>query len=349
MRMKSNISPVLSLQLIKSVVLSCFLMLAKSGASQDIHFSQFYNTPLFANPANTGFLLDADYRFGLNYRRQFVNLITNPYRSFSAYGDAAILQNQFEFAWAGIGGFLLSDVAGSGNLRTTKAYISLAYHQMLGQSSLLSAGCNLGWVTRSVDPSKLTFPDQFNGHFFDGSLPTGSVFSTTSISYPDVQVGLNYSYFASQDIYISAGYSLANALKPKETFFSSTINERVNHKHTGYLNAIIKIGNNTIIQPSALAISQAGAASWTAGAQVRRQISKQKDASMHAGFFIRKNDAMIPSLGLQFGRIALNFSYDITNSPLRTFNNGAGASELSIMSLNNIGEKPSREFSCPHF
>jgi type IX secretion system PorP/SprF family membrane protein len=325
------------------------LMLAKTGISQDLHFSQFYNTPLYANPAYTGFLPDTDYRLGISYRQQFANILPNPYRTFSAYGDAVILQNRFDYAWAGVGGLLLNDVAGTGNFRTTKAYLSLAYHQMLGGSSLLSAGCNIGWVTKSLDPSKFTFPDQFNGHFFDGSLPTGSVISRSSVSYPDLQVGLNYSYFASDDIYLSLGYKLANALKPKESFFSGSYNERVNHKHTGFFNAIIKTNSTLIIQPSMLYSSQAGAISWMAGTQVRLQISKEKDASFHTGIFWRNNDAIIPSVGLQIRRISFNFSYDVTNSGLRNFNNGAGATEFNLNTLNNIGEKPSREFSCPHF
>ena len=348
MKRNEKISIRLKLQLLKIVVLSSLFILTKSVSSQDIHFSQFYNTPLFANPANTGFLSDADYRMGVTYRRQFVNLMSNPYRSFSAFGDAAILQNQFDYAWAGIGGFLLSDVAGSGNLRTTKAYVSFSFHQMLGQSSLLSAGFNLGWVTRSIDPSKLTFPDQFNGHIFDGNLPTASGLSASSISYPDVQVGFNYSYFASNDIYMSIGYTLANVLKPKETFFSNAINELVNRKHTGFFNAIIKTGPGVIVQPSMLYIKQAGTTSWMAGTQVRMHLSKQKEISMHTGLFWRGNDAIIPSVGLIIKRISFNFSYDITNSGVRNFNNGAGANEFSLISLNNYGEKPLRELDCPH-
>ena len=32
--------------------------------AQDLQFSQFFNAPLLVNPANTGFLPDADYRLG---------------------------------------------------------------------------------------------------------------------------------------------------------------------------------------------------------------------------------------------------------------------------------------------
>jgi len=43
---------------------------------QDLHFSQWYNSPLTANPANTGFIPDADYRIGANYRNQYSTIMT---------------------------------------------------------------------------------------------------------------------------------------------------------------------------------------------------------------------------------------------------------------------------------
>src|SRR3954470_16147115 len=90
-------------------------------ARQDLHFSQYFNSPLLVNPANTGFIPDGDYRVGINYRNQWAN-IGNPYKTFSAFGDAQVFGDRFENGWVGVGGALLRDVAGSGNLATTRAY-----------------------------------------------------------------------------------------------------------------------------------------------------------------------------------------------------------------------------------
>ena len=50
---------------IKFIILAaCSLWLTNSFA-QDLHFSQFFNNPLLTNPANTGFIPDADYRLAL--------------------------------------------------------------------------------------------------------------------------------------------------------------------------------------------------------------------------------------------------------------------------------------------
>src|SRR5215813_2231473 len=85
-----------------------------SSTAQDLHFSQYFNTPLLVNPANTGFAPDVDYRVGINYRNQWASITPNPYKTMSAWGDIQAFNNRFESGWVGLGGALLRDVAGSG-------------------------------------------------------------------------------------------------------------------------------------------------------------------------------------------------------------------------------------------
>ena len=99
--------------------------------AQDLHFSQFMNSPLTTNPANTGFIPGGDYRIGMNYRNQWSSIMSIPYKTFSAFGDAQVMRNRFETGWIGAGGTILRDVAGSGNLTSTKVYGSIAYHQLI--------------------------------------------------------------------------------------------------------------------------------------------------------------------------------------------------------------------------
>src|SRR6478752_1836061 len=122
-----------------SFLYAAFAVLAFTGANaQDLHFSQFFNSPLTTNPANTGFIPDADYRIGANYRNQYSSIMAVPYKTISVFGDAQVFRDKLENGWLGLGGVILRDVAGSGSLTSTKAYASIAYHQLLGLSSLLS-------------------------------------------------------------------------------------------------------------------------------------------------------------------------------------------------------------------
>jgi len=139
--------------------LSGFLASGQAGA-QDLHFSQFFNSPLTTNPANTGFIPDADYRIGANYRKQWSNIMAAPYKTTSVFADAQLFRDQLENGWLGLGAVFLSDVAGSGSLRSTKIYGSVAYHQMLGLSSLVFAGFNLGRVNQRIDSSRTHYTNQ---------------------------------------------------------------------------------------------------------------------------------------------------------------------------------------------
>ena len=112
-------------------VLCCQFCSMKSSFAQDLHFSQWYNTPLITNPANTGFIPDADYRLGANYRNQWSAIMTVPYKTYSVWGDAQLFRNSIQNGWIGVGAVVLNDVAGRGNLRSNKVYGSVAYHQII--------------------------------------------------------------------------------------------------------------------------------------------------------------------------------------------------------------------------
>jgi type IX secretion system PorP/SprF family membrane protein len=234
------------------VLLAC---LAVNAHAQDLHFSQFFHSPLTTNPANTGFIPDGDYRFGINYRNQWSAVMTVPYKTMSAFGDVQVLKDRLENGWVGLGGVILRDVAGSGNLTSTKVYGSVAYHQMLGYSSLLSLGFNAGYANKQINASNLKFPDQFDGRFFDNKLPTSAVLNSNNIGYADIQVGMNYAYFPTENIYINTGFSVHHVNKPMESFFSSTqdsIENRVPRRYIGFLNASLKINDQCDHQPECI-------------------------------------------------------------------------------------------------
>src|SRR5512147_1581901 len=84
--------------------------------AQHLHFSQWFNSPLTTNPANTGFIPDADYRIGANYRNQWSAIMSVPYKTMSIWGDAQVFRDRIETGWLGLGGVILRDVAGSGSL-----------------------------------------------------------------------------------------------------------------------------------------------------------------------------------------------------------------------------------------
>jgi type IX secretion system PorP/SprF family membrane protein len=317
--------------------------------AQDLHFSQFFNSPLTTNPANTGFIPDADFRLGVNYRSQFSNIMSAPYRTMSIFGDAQILRDKIESGWLGVGGVLLRDEAGSGSLTSTKIYASIAYHQMLGYSSLLTAGFNLGWANKRIDQSKLKFPDQFDGKFFDGGLPTSVVLQSNNISYFDMQVGMNYAYFPTENIFINAGYSIQHVNSPRETFFSDPVLSNIPIRHIAFLNALLKVRDNVIINPNVYYTTQARASEMTIGMNAAYNLAENGEKQLIGGLYYRLGDAVIPMAGLEVKNYRFTFSYDVTTSSLSSFNHSMGALEFSLMKKGIYNEASPRTTLCPKF
>ena len=322
-----------------------FLFCASNVFTQDLHFSQYFNAPLLVNPANTGFIPDGAYRIGVNYRNQWAN-IGNPYKTFSAFGDIQLFADRMENGWVGIGGSLLSDVAGTGNLTSTKAYASVAYHQTVGLGSLISAGFNVGWVNKKIDFTKLIFDSQWNGKFFDISVPNGEAFVTNQTNYFTLQFGVNYAYYPNENTYLNIGFSASNINRPKETFFNQSLNDtRVPARFTTFLNGSFKLGDRWIINPNVYISKMTTAWELVVGGIAQRNLSGDGNLQLLLGGYMRQNDALIPVIGINQNGYKFTFSYDITSSGLKNYNQGRGAYEFSIIKQGLFSR--SQDIKCP--
>ncbi len=335
--------------MIKHITVNLLMLFCiEASSAQDLHFSQYFNAPLLVNPANTGFIPDGDYRLGLNYRNQWSSITNNPYKTFSAYGDMQVLGDRFENGWVGIGGALLRDVAGAGNLTSTRGFGSIAYHQALGLGSLLSAGFNVGMVNKRVDITKLTFDNQWNGKFFDIAAPSGELFTVNQINYFTLQAGMNYAYYPNENTYINAGASVSHINRPKESFFDSEtgIDQRLEPRYTGFLNASFKTPDNVWIANPNIYVSKMGSATEIVlGANLQRNLSGDGNTQLIVGGYYRVSDAVIPVVGFQQGSYKITFNYDATTSGLRPYNNTRGAYEFSLVKQGVFDN--SRPLKCP--
>lgn len=319
-----------------------------SSNAQDLHFSQYFNTPLLINPANTGFAPDVDWRVGLNYRNQWASITPNPYKTMAAWGDMQLFNNRFENGWVGIGGSLLKDVAGSGGLSATRGFASVAYHQLVGLKSLVSGGLNFGFVNKRIDLSKLTFDNQWNGKFFDVTIPSGETFSYNSVTYLDIGLGLNYALYPSDAAYVNVGFSAMHLNRPRESFFSNKITDtRLNPRLTLFFNGSFKVNNQWIVNPN-IYISKMGTAYETVGGlNAHYNLSGDGNSQLIAGLYLRLKDAFIPMIGYQWNNLAITVNYDATSSTLGTYNQTQGAYELSIVKTGLFNTSGGKDVKCP--
>ena len=330
-------------------ILYLFLLVfwAADMHAQDLHFSQYFHTPLLINPANTGFNPDYDYRLGANYRDQWAN-VGNPYKTMSVWGDTKLFTERFENGWVGVGGSLLKDVAGSGSLSSTSGYATVAYHQMIGYNSLLSGGFGLGFVTKRIDITKLTFDNQWNGKFFDITLPTNEPFAFSQSTYLDLQMGLNYAYFASENAYFNAGISIMHINNPRESFFDPSVSDnRVNRRYTAFVNGSFKVQDIWIVNPNIYVSKMGNAWETVAGLNANRDLSGDGTSQFILGLYYRSNDALIPMVGYQVNDTKFTINYDATISGLSTLNGTRGAYEISIVKSGVFPSSSSRAVRCP--
>ncbi len=316
--------------------------------AQELHFSQYFNSPLLINPANTGFNPDYDYRLGANYRNQWSNVLSTPYKTMGIWGDAQINPKKLESGWFGVGGTIIKDVAGSASLSSTKGYASMAYHQMLGYSSLLSLGFNVGAVNKKVERNKLVYDNQWNGRFFDANGPVdgGETFVNNQVTYFDLQVGLNYAWFVSQSAYFNAGFSILHLNKPKETFFSNTVDPTIPPRYTLFINGSYKLDDKWILNGNFYVSKSAGANETILGINANRDLSGEGLKVLIMGLYYRNKDAIIPMAGYQLNDLKFTISYDVTTSNLGKFNGRQGAYEASVVK-SGIYLSGHRGIKCP--
>ena len=322
-------------------------MLSVEAWGQDLHFSQYYNTPLLVNPANTGFNPDFDFRAGVNYRNQWAS-VGSPYKTTSAWGDVKLLGNRIENGWIGLGGMLWKDQAGSGSLTGTTGMLSLAYHQMLGYNSLLSGGFSVGYTQKRIDVTKLTFDDQWNGIFFDANIPSFEPFTTNQVSYVDLQAGINYAYFASENFYFNTGVSVMHINTPRESFFDASVsNNEISRRYNFFINASVKVVDTWILNPNIYVSMVGNSREILAGINANRDLGDNGARQLIMGVYYRNNDAVIPLFGYQINDLKMTFNYDATISSLSKSNLTRGAYEISIVKSGIFPSSQGRQTRCP--
>ena len=338
---------------LSALLLAC--MSTHMVVAQSMHFSQYYNSPMLQNPANTALMSDYDYRAGVNYRNQWA-AIPVPYNTASAFVDVQAFRKDEGTGWLGIGGAFFNDKAGDGNLSLTRFEGFLAYHKILNDINMLSVGLSAGSVERSVNFSALTFDQQWDGFSFNGSLPNGESNYVAKTNYTTFGAGLNYAYFPSDAAYIKIGIGVANINQPKESFYN--LNNTVGIRPTLNAEGIFKLNEYWTANPSLYFTTQTGATELIFGSLGKVGVggtAKDDDRTQVIfGAYYRLNDAFIGAVGIDWSGLQVVASYDFTTSALGPYTGGYGAAEISIIYKGMYGsiatKNPGRRTTnCPRF
>lgn len=320
----------------------------KNLLAQDIHFSQFFETPLLRNPALAG-IFTGDYRLQMVYRDQWRS-VTEGYKTGSLNGEYKLhIGKDDDFIT--VGGQVLFDRAGSAALTQTSVMPVVNYHKSISaeQNRYFSLGFMGGVVNRYFDRSKITTDNTYNTGF-DGENTV-----IPNYTYMDGSTGLSYNSNLSDDpednFYVGIAYH--HFIKPKNTFFRDP-SVRLNPKwvaSTGFHFGVTDFSYITIQADYSL---QKEYKETIAGVMYGTKIGPEVDNAkyvLHGGLFLRWNDALIPVLKVDYSGFSFAFSYDVNISKLKPASLGRGGFELSLSYIGFTQRNNSslNAVKCPRF
>lgn len=334
-----------------ALIVTCFLW--TSSMAQDIHFSQYFASPLTLNPALTG-SFNADFRVTANFRTQYFkndwNSANATYMTYAGGVDAPLFRKKLNPDQFGVGLQFFSDRAGDGALTTTSVLASIAYHKTIDryERHSISLGMQGGIIQKRIDFTRLTFESQFNGlDGFDLTGATGENFTQTSMIYPDVTIGVLWRSKIGKTNNLYVGGSYAHLNSPTESFLGS--DNKLSPKITAHGGIDIGLGKYIILTPGFMILSQNTASEITIGTALAYKVAET--SYLYIGAWYRAKDAIVPLVGYEWNGFRAGVSFDVTASDINLATNSKGAVEVSLTYIHN--QEPPRSMSpvkfCPRF
>jgi type IX secretion system PorP/SprF family membrane protein len=327
----------------------CFLflivVLPKMQLAQDIHFSHVNRQPLFQNPANTG-LFKGDIRLTANYKDQWRS-VSVPFTTSVFAADC-----KTKFKRINIGCLLFHDQVGDGALQTFESLFSCAknFYLSVDSSHSLSAGFQVGFNYRQLNWNKFYFDNQFNGLYFDPTIPINETVANTSKSNMTIGTGFVYSYSKKNNYSLTIGLSGHNLNRPNQGFFGSTIKRDPRFSLFGLMD--ILYSKQIHIIPGFSFNTQGKYKELLIGGQVKHVLTDQKGSfkAIDGGLWMRTKDAFIVRLGVAIQNWTVAVSYDTNISKLAVASNLRGGFELSASYIiTRFKPKKSNYKVCPDF
>jgi len=325
----------------QTAIAAAALLFGNDARAQDIHFSQFYLSPLTQNPALSG--AQHDMRAVVNYKNQWQS-IGSPYRTTGFSYDLGLNRKKGGKGFFAAGVNFFSDRAGDAKMGTAQGNLSLAYHVRMGGNSTLGGGLQAGFAQRSITGSALQWGNQYDGSMYNAALPSNEP-GAANFSYLDLGGGVLWNYdnrsgssmvTDNHELKATLGAAMFHVTEPDYSFYGT--GEKLYRKLVVHGNALLSIPNsNVAFAPGFMYYRQGPAQEIYAGSLIRYTISQdskytgfKEGAAFSAGAFFRAKDALVISTLLEYSNYSLGLSYDVNVSSLQTASNSRGGLEIAL-------------------
>lgn len=286
--------------------------------AQDIHFSQFYASPLTLNPALTG-NFNGFYRVSGIYRNQYPGLTQNKpaFSTPSVALDFSLLREKIKHGSLGVGLVFFNDQQNGKTFNQNQILASVAYNMAFGakQQFQLGLGFQGGVAMTKMDFANFQFADGFNPDLSYNSSYNGETFNSGNRVKGVFNAGIFTKLEFIKNMRYYMGFSFNNATNYKQDFLKNSAVYRLPFRYTLHGGFEFDIKDAAVLIPGFLFQSQAKARETnfglTAGIHVIKDPAKR--ATLYLGLWNRLNTGnytIIPKIGFEWKGFRAGFAYD---------------------------------------
>jgi type IX secretion system PorP/SprF family membrane protein len=284
------------------ICIICALGSMQLGAQNNLHYSQYYNAPLFTNPANCGQIGEDLFRLNLHTRMQYfggTNFQESLYKTTSGGIDVSLFNKKL-----GLGLYFNSDDAGNGIFKTIQILPTLSYSFNMGDN-VLTFGAQYLFNNSSLnlnDPRWPQMPQNFQANS----------------SYSDFNTGANFKL----DLYYivaNIGVAANNLVRAKQKFGTSSASQGIQVPMTfkAYTNIDYDMTDKLKLHPGVLAMYQANSTNFVVGSNLSYKLFEggTNGKSLVFGLWARTNNgnlqSIIPGFGTRVNKMLIMTTYDM--------------------------------------
>lgn len=335
---------------LKLYLIAFSILIINNLYSQDLHFTQYFLSPLQLNPANTGDFFGS-IRLGGIYRGQnFTPNNIGNYRTPLIYGDAP-LKGLRRKDWIGLGVTFYQDQAGVVSVTNSGIFGSAAYHFAVTKDAktVLSAGLMAGYAQLKIgDRDKLQFADAIKSGAASTDLNS---INTQTVRDLDVSAGLTFKTPLNNAMNMTLGFAVRHINRPRKLSLvtSGTTRKKLNYSFNGAFDLILN--DKLTITPQFMFQTTAKQREVMVQAISSYKLKKDNPLRVQAGLGYRLGDAAQILLGADWGNLRAGIAYDIRVSSQRNIDGGNGAFELGAAYIFKIYKNPKVDpvIFCPRF
>ncbi len=314
---------------LKILILIISAIYTITAHGQEPYYSQYYNSPLYYNPATAG--LTEGLKVRITYRDQWPQY-TDDLKTYNFSMDIA---ERFMPGAGGLGIIFNTNKEGDGFIKRNMIGLMASARIQIARHWLTQFGIMGAYVNKQIDNGDYVWSDQLDdrhGLLYPQSSFEG--FENTSVSYPDLSIGglINY-----EETYLSGTLGLAvhHVTKPNESF--TGLDARVARKYIVNADFVIIQRRNPKkgfrFNPGLMYENLVGFHTFNLGGNISKSV-------MYVGAWYRNKQSQIynyqsvillaginiPMVN-EYSRLKLMYSYDLS---ITSMSGTGGAHEITL-------------------